>query len=218
MNNLTHAVADIKKMLNYAKETSIRLSDRNIAWKILLARGAYLESIYDQETVPSELWSAEVTIETEAVTPGNTRGDLILYRGTLPPYYKSAKKDLYPKIGSASGQHQIDVVSERSFFLSVTSGDSILDVVSVAYISGQYVYLYPDVQFISVSVLPPVVPVSVDAFGWNTDLGMSAQSLRDAILEILTKDFQINAAAVSDIVSDMKDQLLVLNSEGGRRK
>jgi hypothetical protein len=214
MNNLRHAVADIKKMLNFSGEMSDRISDRDIAWKILLARSAFLETVYDQEKVPDEYWTQAQSIETVMVTPADIPlNDIKLSRGYLPDYYKSPKRNLYPSISAASGQRHIDIVSYEMFNMSIINNDPILDAVSLAYLTGRFVYIYPDIQYILVAVIPPLMPVSIDAFGMDTDLGMSAQSLRDAILQILTKDFQLNAAAVSDIVSDMKDQLLILNNK-----
>ena len=212
MNNLKHAVADIKKMLNYAKDASVRINERDIAWKILLFRGAWLEEVYKQPVIPDEFWSAETVIGTESVSKNNASySDILIAKATLPDFYKSPYRNIQPRISTASKQKHIDVVSEESFWASIIAGDDILDAVCIACVTGGCVYIYPDVQNISVSVVSPVVPASVDAFGWDTDLNMSPQALRDAILEILTKDFQLNAAAVSDIVSDMKDQLMILN-------
>lgn len=217
MNNLRHAVADIKKMLNYSKETSIRLSDRNIAWKILLARATFLESILETGIVPDNMWSAVFSMETVPMKPGGLSyrdDDFVIYRATLPDRYKSKLVDLQPKIFSATRQRHIDLVGEDLFYSSLMSDDDIFESVALAYISGDYIFVYPDVRLIGARVIQSIIPPSVDSFGWDTDLGMSSDSLRKAILEILTKDFQINAAAVSDIVSDMKDQLLIMNQIG----
>jgi hypothetical protein len=216
MNNLLHAVADIKKMLNATNDTSIRLSDRNIAWKILLLRSAFFETIYDQEFVPDEYWSNDIIVQTVLASPSDLPySDINIYKAILPEYYKTSKFGLKPKVTSASKQKHIDIVSEESFYSSLIAEDkAILDSMALGYINGLNLFLYPDIRLLAVKVLLPTIPTSVDAFGWETDLGMTGLALRTAILEIMTKDFQLNAAAVSDIVSDMKDQLLIMNQYG----
>ena len=215
MNTLKYAVEDIKKMLNHSSETSVRISDRNIAWKILLFRKKYLESIIESGDVPEHVWSPEFTLETVPVKTGGylfVDDDITISKASLPAIYKPKTGKGFLRVTSMTKQRHIDIVDENMFYNIIMSDDmDVLQYSAIATFNSEFIFVYPPVSHLALRIIRPLLSVSVDDFGWDTDLGMDANSLREAILEILTKDFQINAAAVADIVSDMKDQLLIMN-------